>query len=463
MVVDPGRDAAVELRGGGGPCANLAIMDTPRTLSINVLLAAILAAGGAAAQVDVVELEGPVTIELSLSNPGARSMGFGGAFVARADDATAAFGNPAGLVQLVEPELSAEFRRWSYSTPYTEGGRISGAATGRGLDTVDSLRTAESTAGLTDLSFLSFVYPKERWSLAFYRHQLAHFEALRETQGFFGIGPGFGGTRRFLDERLATRVDVVVLGLAGAYRVGDALSIGLALTRFDGTLELFGEVFAPDDDSVESHFGPNSYLAQRRVLDASIDSQAGGWGLNAGLLWKLSERWNFGWTFRQGIEIDFLAEFRAGPLLDPGIPPGTLVGLQTDSAALPEVIGFGASYQNADGSLTLGFEWDHVGYSVFEDTDDGDELHVGAEYLFLADRGPAFRPLVSLRLGAWLDPDHRFRSDRNDFERAIFRGGEDEIHLAAGVGLAFERFQIDVAADFSDLVDTISLSTIYSF
>ena len=47
----------------------------------------------------------PSSFQLSLSNPGARSLGFGGAFVAIADDATAAWANPAGLVQLARPEL----------------------------------------------------------------------------------------------------------------------------------------------------------------------------------------------------------------------------------------------------------------------------------------------------------------------------------------------------------------------
>jgi long-subunit fatty acid transport protein len=49
--------------------------------------------------------QAPVTLEYSLSNPGARSLGFGGAFAALADDATAAFANPAGLVQLSRPEV----------------------------------------------------------------------------------------------------------------------------------------------------------------------------------------------------------------------------------------------------------------------------------------------------------------------------------------------------------------------
>lgn len=44
------------------------------------------------------QLGAPTTFQFSFSNPGARSLGFGGAFVALADDATASFANPAGLV-----------------------------------------------------------------------------------------------------------------------------------------------------------------------------------------------------------------------------------------------------------------------------------------------------------------------------------------------------------------------------
>jgi hypothetical protein len=87
------------------------------------------------------------------------------------------------------------------------------------------------------------------------------------------------------------------------------------------------------------------------------------------------------------------------------------------------------------------------------------ELHLGAEYAFL-DR----EPVIAVRGGVWLDPDHRFRSISDDVEhRLLFQEGEDEIHFSLGLGLAFKSFQIDLAADFSDLVDTFSLSAIYSF
>ena len=95
-----------------------------------------------------------VPLQLSFSDPGARSMGFGGAFVALADDATAAFANPAGLVQLIRPEVSVEARSWSYSTPYTVGGRAEGLPSGSGLDSTVGLKTATSSYDATGLSFL---------------------------------------------------------------------------------------------------------------------------------------------------------------------------------------------------------------------------------------------------------------------------------------------------------------------
>ncbi len=107
-------------------------------------------------------------------------------FVALADDATAAFANPAGLVQLNRPEVSIEGWLWSYATPFTEGGRIFGPPTGIGLDTTPGLRTGISSDALSGLSFLSLVYPKGPASLAVYRHQLANFKAASMTDGLFG-------------------------------------------------------------------------------------------------------------------------------------------------------------------------------------------------------------------------------------------------------------------------------------
>jgi len=173
--------------------------------------------------------EAPPALEFSFSNPGARSMALGGAFVALADDATAAFANPAGLIQLVRPEISLEMRRRDYSTPYTAGGRAQGPPTGYGIDTVDGIRTAVSNETTSGLSFLSFVYPGSKWSLAIYRHQLADFMVRTELNGLFGDTED-GGTRRELDQVTSTDFEIINNGVSGALELSESLSLGFGIS-----------------------------------------------------------------------------------------------------------------------------------------------------------------------------------------------------------------------------------------
>ena len=59
----------------------------------------------------------------------------------------------------------------------------------------------------------------------------------------------------------------------------------------------------------------------------------------------------------------------------------------------PDVYGLGLAYRAPRERLTLAFEWDRIGYSsllgFFNATgfqnqlEDGDELHLGAEYVFV--------------------------------------------------------------------------------
>jgi long-chain fatty acid transport protein len=450
-------------------------MRVPKLTSVGFLAATIIAASAVAQ-------ETPSTFEFSFSNPGARSLGLGGAFAALADDATAAFANPAGLVQLASLEISAEVRHWGFSTPYIEGGRYQGDPTGIGLDTTDGLRTAFSDENLTGLSYLSFVFPTGRWSFAVYRHLLANFRAQTETQGLFHSN-GPSEVFRALDRRWNTDLEIVSYGFAGGYRVSDRFSLGLAFVYFDAKLDAPFGWFAYDDDSLESFFGTNSYLPERQVAEGDMVIDDSAWGLNAGLLWSFAECWSLGAFYRQGPEFDLFFDLRVGPALqevDPGVVPGTTFFTIATPMQFPDVYGLGIAFRSRDGKITVGFGWDRVEYSsifssfdpvVIESidpdldlkvslaADDGDELRIGAEFAFLD-----LKPVVAIRVGLWRDPDHRFYSISSDPEhRALFQPGEDEVHFAVGSGVAFESFQIDLAADFSDRVDTFSLSAIYSF
>jgi len=451
-----------------------------RFLTLVLIVSVVLAAASVDAQ-----LQTPSTFEFSFSNPGARSLGLGGAFAALADDATTAFANPAGLVQLVSLEVSAELRHWSYSTPYIEGGRYEGEPTGIGLDTVDGLRTAVSKEQLTGLSFLSFVYPKGRWSVAVYRHQLANFRSETATQGLFGTSNPVTWSPRSYDRRWSTELDIVSYGAAGAYRVSDRFSFGLGIVHFRGRLDAPFEWALWDKDTLEGIFGPNSYLPERQLVNGEMAVDDSDWGLSVGLLWSFAERWSLGAFYRQGPEFRLVFDVTGGPLapefLDPEFTPGATILTIATPIQFPDVYGLGLAFKSRDGKLSVGFEWDRVEYSTILDSfdpvvietldpdldlevaltaDDGNELRLGAEYAFLD-----LKPVLAVRAGVWLDPDHRFRSIHPDEpeHRALFQPGEDEVHVAVGLGLAFKSFQIDLAADFSDLVDTASLSVIYSF
>ncbi len=448
-----------------------------RLLHLVFWLAATLAAANAGAQ------EMPGTFEFSFSNPGARSLGLGGAFSGLADDATAAFANPAGLLQLLKPEVSIEARHWSFSTPFTEGGRFLGSPTGIGLDTSASLSSGVSSQDIQGLSFLALVYPKSKWAVALYRHQLARFRARTETQGLFGQESGPWGPRR-PDRRWFTELDIVATGISGAYRMTERLSLGFAIVHFDGQLDAPVSLYLPDDTTSDGIFAPSSYLTEQQIYAGDWTENDTDWGLSAGFHWSPTALLSVGGFYRRGPKFDLWAEMRAGPsygVTDPLIPaaPGEVVALATAAMRFPDVYGLGIAWRSPEGRLTVGFEWDRIEYSAIldsldptlvmgpEDFDldvdlaasDGDELRVGIEYVFLDSI-----PVIALRCGAWLDPDHRFHSIKPDAEhRALYPPGQDEYHLAAGFGLAFENFQIDLGGDFSDLVDTISLSVIYSF
>lgn len=410
--------------------------------------------------------EAVVPLQFSFSDPGARSMGFGGAFVALADDATAAFSNPAGLTQLLRPEISIEGRRWSYTSPFTEHGRVENLPSGFGIDTTVGLRTATSEDDLTGLSFLSLVYPKENWSLAFFRHQYANFEFFSETQGLFYAGSDCCQSR-YWDQRSQTRMDILSYGLSAAHRISDRFDLGLAVVYYDLSFFSDAEMFLWDEDTIPSVFAPNSYLPERSVFTERIDFHEADWALTAGFLWRLAERFSVGGVFRQAPKIDVGVTLTAGQTVDFGVPPGEVIRQESAMLELPTLYGFGLAYKSVDGSLTVSFQWDRVEYSNIVDSlkiddraiDNVNELHLGAEYVFLDST-----PIIAIRFGTWLERDHQMRAISDDLlARALLPRGEDEMHYTAGLGVAMQDFQIDLAMDFAERTDTVSLSAIYNF
>ena len=390
---------------------------------------ALLCAGAASAQ------EEATAFDISLPNPGARSLGFGGAFLQLVDDATAAFANPAGLVQLLEPELTFDLRVQGDQSDASRVGDL----------------TISSLDELNAVGFLAFVYPWNKIALAVYRNGFANAALGTRIRGLAG--------NRAFDIRTSNEAVVESTGLSVAYRWSEDFSIGAGVARWDGDLSSVRQSILTGEGLV----GPGEHrLTTIGTTDESDLS------FNAGFLWRFADRWRLGGVYRGGPEFGQRSEARSGPST---VPLDQLpVSVREFPFLLPDVLGLGVAFKSRGGSLTLSFEWDMVRYSRLLDSlrspnrgsfdlDDGHELHLGVEYVIVRSR-----PVLALRLGTWREPEHSLRYFGDDpIDRATFRGGEEQTHYAAGLGLAFRSLKLDLAFDQSDLANTGSFTLIYSF
>jgi hypothetical protein len=410
--------------------------------------------------------------------PGARSLGLGGAFIGLADDATAAYSNPAGLTRLIAPEVSLEGRSWRYTSLFVERGHAFGEASGIGIDVVDGLHWGAMSDEAEGLSFLSYAHVGERWAVAVYRHELARFQASQLSEGIFIETGGF----RTSPLRSRLGLEIIGAGVAGAWKLSERLSLGLGVASYDFNVasktERFAVRRATGDPALDVRpgyrYGPADFTPDNVRHFQTEHGADEGVGVHAGLLWRPNERWSFGAVYRDGPEFDFTGTFIGGPASSEPEQIDTSVG-GAGMFHVPDTWGIGAALRVSDAAI-LTLDWHHVDYTDVNDhllnmirvgrsdpenyvVDSGDEIHVGFEYVSLRVRHP-----LALRLGFWHDPDHKIRYvGERPIALARFRPGADELHLAGGIGLVVGRFQIDLAGDVSDRVDTLSLSTVVSY
>jgi long-subunit fatty acid transport protein len=419
--------------------------------------------------------------QFNVSTPGARSLALGGAFVAVADDATAAYANPAGLVQLVEPEASLEARSWAHRSRFTERGHTPETGlTGIGIDLVDGLSSRTLTRDEEAVSFASYVHTGRRWAAAIHRHQLADFRAALSTQGAF-VGMR-DNSLRLSPAKSALDLEIAGVALSGAWRARDDLFVGLSVVRHDFALASHTDRYQRQpatgdpvrDGLTGAFFGPADFRPQNVLNTQTQTGDDDAWSWTAGVLWRPLDDWSVGVVRRSGAAFDFRASYVDGPASPtPGVVDPTLGGRGTFQ--VPDVWAVGIAYRPGEAWL-VAFDWNRVEYgAAAEDlvnllqaargqlagfrVDDADEVHLGVEFQAVRTRVP-----LSLRLGAWLDPDHRLRfAGRDPALRARFRPGRDDVHVAGGLGIVLRRFQLDLAYDHGNASDTLSLSAVQRF
>ncbi len=445
------------------------------------LALSLAAAGAARAQV--------VSQQFNLSTPGARSLGMGGAFLGLADDATAAYINPAGLTNLAVsgPEVTVEVRNWKYMTPYIAGGRNGGVSNNTGLDVGTNLIIPETETKSAGLAFASFGYVLPGGvTFALYTNKLADFSTSFLSDGWFTQGGrfdlGHGAFDRTSPVFLQTSVDIDSFGGAVAYEIrktlGSAiehpLSFGLGLTEYRLKSDYHVQYYTLSGPPCLCNTTPDSFFGRSQFLPANIsrtsdekgeDTAA---GLNLGLLWRLGSRnqWSLGAVYRQGPEFETRRTIR--PLgADPINSKGTLT--------IPDIYGLGLSWSRPEskGKTKFALDYQNVRYSqrlgdYFEgrpnplfDISDSHELHMGVERVVLTTDD-----LVgTFRAGAWQETAHELEFEGSDPEaRVLYPPGSDISHWSLGFGLVYrEDYQVDIAVDRSPRANILSFSVVHFF
>lgn len=405
-------------------------------------------------------------------------MALGGAFLALAFDASAAYTNPAGLTTIAQPESLVEARHWNYTNVFTDKGRIQGEQIkNEKFDTLRGLRDGETENEVDGLSYVSYVYPRRKWSFAAYRHELVNFAADFSTSGAylkFNLNQSPYGIPGALEGRLASLqntmdVDIVAYGSASGYKLNHGLSLGLGVSYFAFSIDSIARRFLPSDFLEAPSFNPEDLV--------NIQTQRGqdhDWGVTAGFLWESKQRrWSLGGVYRQGPDFTFRTTSRSSG------QERAFDFAPRDQQAIfhvPDVYGLGIAFRPRD-TFRIALDYDRVRYSQLTDgftdifglaappfgqdpelskfiIDDADEIHLGTEYSFLQSW-----PVLSLRAGAWYDPNHNLRFEgKNVGYQAVFRQRGDQMHYTLGAGLAVRRIQIDAAIDHSERVSVLSLS-----
>jgi long-subunit fatty acid transport protein len=298
------------------------------------------------------ELE--IAISPSPVGSGARAAGMADAFVAIADDATAASWNPAGLVQLESPEISIV---GSYNSVFEQ-------LSADWHEEVDSSHRVDNY----DLNFLSVTYPLPRLVLGrnvsvglYYQHKydfsrdfLVRFNRSTVSNGI--VLNTFSQLDFQQDGSLSTITPAV------AFELTHRLSLGVALNFWRSSFLSDNSWEQTSRTRSFSQFASTYTWTMARSKEEYRDFT--GENLTLGILWNVNEKWNVGARWDSAFTGD--ADFKAiGTSFRYNLTPGSTGGMpfsvqptltkEPRKIRFPETYAAGVAYRASD-RLTLSFD-----------------------------------------------------------------------------------------------------------
>lgn len=452
-----------------------------------VLLAGFLwlAPAGARGQVDTTFTQ---TAPPTPVGSGARAMGTGGAFIAIADDATAANWNPGGMIQLITPEVSAVY---SYDQRWVEGGDARVNALNHaslvypfnvgGVNVVTSLnyqrlynfyfqgstselvRISDYTVTIADpvgpppVVFINETRTNYPFSMS--SKKTGYLEALSPAvaveitpQLSLGFAYNFWndnwmGTsyREEYKEKQGAGETIITNGpytITGDFsnctcNGGEPCNDWGDVIDDISCLDSYDEIFPPDTTTFDR---------EEVTIRGREDIDMAGENFTIGLLWKFDPQWTLGLVYRSefGLKQKRRVTYSyAG--FDP--PRDKFKWSYDETLRMPASYGIGLAYRYSD-ELSFAFDATRIEWNRFQlELDGGDKIspvnglpvkdadisptmtyRLGMEYLVIQPRY-----VVPLRCGFFYDPEPD-------------QGRPDDYYgVAAGGGLVYDRFILDFA------------------
>lgn len=355
---------------------------------------------------------------------GARALGMGGAFIAVADDATAASWNPGGLTQLEKPEISVVGSYFHRREDYTFGSNPEAS----GLQSVS----------FTDLNYLSLAYPFSPANLnmiiALTYQNLFDFN--REANFTLSQSDEFVS----LNSKIHTRHkgNLSAIGLSYCISPISILSFGLTLNFWEDWMGNHGwkETIRVSDTGTIYDFPYADEYETKKYYSFS------GFNVNLGFLWCVTPNLTAGGV----IKTPFTADVEIKTTMTKTEDPPYAEAWEELDLKMPLSYGIGLSYRFSD-AFTAALdlyrtEWQDFLWSrpsgkespitgrpeAESDIDPTTQVRIGCEYLFI---DPKY--VIPLRGGIFYDP-------------APAPGSPDDFFgVSIGSGFVRGRFIFDIA------------------
>jgi long-subunit fatty acid transport protein len=335
----------------------------------------------------------------SISSPpnpvgsGARAMGMGGAFVAVADDATAASWNPAGLIQLQKPEVSAVF---SYER-----------CTDRRYSSTD-IDNLEDKNTIWDLNYFSLAYPFSlaRRNLVFSLNYQRLYNFHREAE--------------FAPDEFSSKGSLYTLSPAFAIQATEDLFFGL-------TINIWSNKWTQKSEWKNTYYNTvNKTIIREEFRDFR------GVNANLGFFYRMTPKWTLGAVYKSPFRGRFNYMYLNSE--NPDNASGDFYGT-LESIDLPPTYALGVSYRFSD-AWSISFDvtrkdWNELVwcnnegqtfglFTVFDPNENNSvefqkidptyAFRFGAEYLKILEK-----TVIPLRAGIFYDPIPSIGSPHSEY------------------------------------------------